>query len=77
MSQSIYARIALVMSNLIAAGVSVIETLDIAMTSVDNVVVNESLEKVKRGVFSGVDLSNLFLKETGFSSNIWSTHWRW
>lgn len=66
MAQSIYARIALVMSNLIAAGVSVIETLDIAMTSVDNVVVNESLDKVKRGVFSGVDLSNLFLKEPVF-----------
>ena len=66
MAQSIYARIALVMSNLIAAGVSVIETLDIAMTSVDNVVVNESLDKVKRGVFSGIDLSNLFLKEPVF-----------
>ena len=65
-AQSIYARIALVMSNLIAAGVSVIETLDIAITSTDNVVVNESLEKVKRGVFSGTDLSNLFLKEPVF-----------
>ena len=65
-AQSIYARIALVMSNLIAAGVSIIETLDIAMSSTDNVVVNESLEKVKRGVFSGTDLSNLFLKEPIF-----------
>ena len=65
-AQSIYARIALVMSNLIAAGVSIIETLDIAMSSTDNVVVNESLEKVKRGVFSGTDLSNLFLKEPVF-----------
>ena len=63
LAQSIYARIALVMSNLVAAGVSVIEALDIAMTSVDNVYVRDSLEKVKRGVFSGADLSTLFLKE--------------
>jgi type IV pilus assembly protein PilC len=33
------------------------------MTSVDNVFVRDSLEKVKRGVFSGADLSTLFLKE--------------
>ena len=66
LGQSIYARIALVMSNLVAAGVSIIESLDIAMTSVDNVYVTDAMEKVKRGVFSGADLSSLFLKEKVF-----------
>jgi type IV pilus assembly protein PilC len=36
------------------------------MTSVDNVYVTDAMEKVKRGVFSGADLSSLFLKEKVF-----------
>ena len=65
-AQSIYARIALIMSNLVAAGVSVIETLEIVKETNDNLIVSDAIENVKRGVFSGIDLSKLFLKEPVF-----------
>ena len=65
-AQSIYARVALIMSNLVAAGVSVIETLEIVKETNDNLIVSDAIENVKRGVFSGVDLSKLFLKEPLF-----------
>tara|TARA_Y100000780_G_scaffold213317_1_gene214181 strand:+ start:1563 stop:2822 length:1260 start_codon:yes stop_codon:yes gene_type:complete len=65
-AQSIYARIALIMSNLVAAGVSVIETLEIVKETNDNLIVSDAIENVKRGIFSGVDLSKLFLRETVF-----------
>ena len=65
-AQSIYARVALIMSNLVAAGVSVIETLEIVKETNDNLIVSDAIENVKRGVFSGTDLSKLFLKETVF-----------
>ena len=65
-AQSIYARIALIMSNLVAAGVSIIETLEIVKETNDNLIVSDAIENVKRGVFSGIDLSKLFLKEPVF-----------
>ena len=65
-AQSIYARVALIMSNLIAAGVSIIETLEIVKETNDNLIVSDAIENVKRGVFSGIDLSKLFLKEPVF-----------
>ena len=65
-AQSIYARIALIMSNLVAAGVSVIETLEIVKETNDNLIVSDAIENVKRGIFSVVDLSKLFLKEPVF-----------
>jgi type IV pilus assembly protein PilC len=65
-AQSIFARIALIMSNLVAAGVSVIETLEIVKETNDNLIVSDAIENVKRGIFSGVDLSKLFLKEPVF-----------
>ena len=65
-AQSIYARVALIMSNLVAAGVSVIETLEIVKETNDNLIISDAIENVKRGVFSGIDLSKLFLKEVVF-----------
>ena len=65
-AQSIYARVALIMSNLVAAGVSVIETLEIVKETNDNLIISDAIENVKRGVFSGIDLSKLFLKEVAF-----------
>ena len=65
-AQSIYARVALIMSNLVAAGVSVIETLEIGKETNDNLIISDAIENVKRGVFSGIDLSKLFLKEVVF-----------
>ena len=54
------------MANLVAAGVSVIETLEIVKETNNNLVVRDAIENVKRGVFSGMDLSKLFLKEPVF-----------
>ena len=65
-SQSIYARTALIMSNLVSAGVSVIETLEIVKETNTNLIISDAIENVKRGVFSGMDLSKLFLKEAAF-----------
>ena len=34
--------------------------------NIDNLIVSDAIENVKRGVFSGIDLSKLFLKEVAF-----------
>ena len=64
--KSMLARIALVMGNLSAAGVNLLESLEIAKSVSTNVVVTEALENVKKGVFSGDTLTKLFLKEPIF-----------
>ena len=66
--KSMLARIALIMGNLSAAGVNLLESLEIAKSVSDNVVVTEALENVKKGVFSGDTLTKLFLKEPLFPS---------
>ena len=65
-AQSIYARTALIMANLVSAGVSIIETLEIVKETNTNLIISDAIENVKRGVFSGIDLSKLFLKESAF-----------
>ena len=64
--QATVARIALIKANLFAAGVDVLEILDIAMSSTTNVHFVAALEQVKRGVFSGEDMSKLIAKEDVF-----------
>jgi len=64
--QATIARIALIKSNLFAAGVDVLEILDIAMSSTTNVHYVAALNNVKRGVFSGEDMSKLVAKEDVF-----------
>ena len=64
--KSLIARISLIMGNLSAAGVNLLESLDIAKDVSNNVVVSEALENVKKGVFSGDTLTKLFLKEPLF-----------
>ena len=64
--KSMLARISLIMGNLSAAGVNLLESLEIAKSVSTNVVVLESLENVKKGVFSGVTLTKLFLKDPLF-----------
>ena len=61
-SKSSLAKIAMIQGNLTAAGVPVIEALDISASAVDNVVIKEAMVDVKRGVFSGETLSELFKK---------------
>ena len=65
-AQSTISRIALIKANLFSAGVDVLEILDIATSSTSNVLYVEALERVKRGVFSGEDMSKLCAKEKMF-----------
>ena len=64
--KSLIARISLIMGNLSAAGVNLLESLDIAKSVSNNVVVTESIDNIKKGVFSGETLTKLFLKEPLF-----------
>jgi len=61
--KSALSKIAMIQGNLTAAGVPVIESLDISASSVDNIVIREAMTEVKKGVFSGEPLSVLFEKE--------------
>ena len=64
--KSILAKVSLVLGNLNQAGVDLIESIDIAKSVTDNVIVVEALENIKKGVFSGESLTNLFNKEKIF-----------
>ena len=64
--KSMLARISLIMGNLSAAGVNLLESLDIAKSVSNNVVVTEAIDNVKKGVFSGDTLTKLFLKDPLF-----------
>ena len=64
--KSILARKALIMGNLASAGVNLLENIDIASTVTDNVIIRESMENIKRGVFSGTELSTLYKAEKVF-----------
>ena len=65
-NKSILAKVTLVLGNLNQAGVDLIESIDIAKSVTDNVVVIEALENIKKGVFSGETLTDLFNKEKIF-----------
>ncbi|MDA1284107.1 MAG: type II secretion system F family protein [Proteobacteria bacterium] len=65
-NKSILAKVSLVLGNLNQAGVDLIESIDIAKSVTDNVIVIEALENIKKGVFSGESLTNLFGKEKMF-----------
>lgn len=64
--KSLLARISLILGNLTAAGVNLLESLEIAKSVSNNDVVTDALENVKKGVFSGDTLTKLFLKEPLF-----------
>ena len=64
--KSLLARVSLIMGNLSAAGVNLLESLEIAKSVSNNDCVTLALENVKKGVFSGDTLTKLFLKEPLF-----------
>ena len=64
--KSLLDRISLILGNLSAAGVNLLESLEIAKSVSNNDVVTDALENVKKGVFSGDTLTKLFLKEPLF-----------
>ena len=57
--KSILARVSLVLGNLNQAGVDILESLDIAKSVTTNIIVVESIENIKKGVFSGETLTCL------------------
>ena len=68
LQKSILAKVSMVLGNLNQAGVDLIESIDIAKSVTENVIVVESLENIKKGVFSGETLTDLFRKEKIFPS---------
>jgi type IV pilus assembly protein PilC len=64
--KSTLARISLILGNLSAAGVNLLESLEIAKSVSNNDVVSNAMENVKKGVFSGDTLTKLFSKEPLF-----------
>jgi len=64
--KSILARVSLVLGNLNQAGVDILESLDIAKSVTTNIIVVEAIENIKKGVFSGKTLTDLFSKEKIF-----------
>jgi type IV pilus assembly protein PilC len=68
--KSSLAKIAMIQGHLTAAGVPVLEALDIAQTSVNNIAIREAMTEIKRGVYGGEPLSELFAKQSKiFDSN--------
>jgi len=57
-SDSIMARITMVLANLISGGVNLIEAMEIVKNSIGNTQIQSSLEKVKRDIFSGKPFSS-------------------
>ena len=62
-SDSIMARITMVLANLITGGVNLIEAMEIVKNSISNTRIQHSLELVKRDIFSGKPFSKA-LRET-------------
>jgi type IV pilus assembly protein PilC len=60
--KSSISKIAMIQGNLRAAGVPEMEALDIAASASNNLVIKEAMVNVRRGVFSGEPLSQLFEK---------------
>ena len=61
--KSALAKLSMVQGNLSSAGVPVLESLDICASAMTNLVIKEATIEVKRGVFSGEPLSELYQKE--------------
>jgi len=67
--QSSIAKIALLMSNLLSAGVNIVDVLKVTSSSSKNILFLEALKNVSIGVVAGKPLSKLFAKEEVFPSN--------
>ena len=62
--KSSLSKIAMIQGNLTAAGVPVIESLEISASANENIIIYEAMVEIKRGVFSGDPLSMLFEKNS-------------
>lgn len=64
--KSIYAKIAMVLANLLSAGVSIIEALEISGRVTENILVREAIGRLKDEILTGKSLSALFRAEPIF-----------
>ena len=62
--KSALAKLSMVQGNLSSAGVPVLESLDICTAAMTNIIIKEATIEVKRGVFSGQPLSELYGMES-------------
>jgi len=60
------ARMSLLMANLLAAGVNVIDTLEVAQTASRNLVFVDATNRIRGRITSGLELSTLFRDEPAF-----------
>ena len=64
--KSIYAKVALVLANLLGAGVSIIEALEISSKVTSNILVREAIGRIQKEILTGKNLSVLFASEKIF-----------
>ena len=64
--KSIFAKFSLVLANLLASGVTIIEALDISSKVTTNVLGRESIARIQKEILTGKNLSELFLSEPLF-----------
>lgn len=69
--KSTLAKVAMISSNLSAAGVSVVETLNIVSKAIGNVVFLQAFEEIKKGVTEGKQLSKLYSLNPVFPPAFW------
>ena len=62
-AKSIYAQIGMVLGNLLTAGVNIVEALDISSKVTTNIMMRESIDRIKREILTGKSLSVLFKQE--------------
>ncbi|MDC0468992.1 type II secretion system F family protein [Candidatus Pelagibacter sp.] len=64
--KSIYAKLSMVLSNLLTAGVPIIEALDISSRVTNNILVREAIGRIQEEILTGKNLSELFAGEKIF-----------
>lgn len=66
---SIMAKLALLMANLMAAGIGIIKILEITMNVSNNIIFKKAIANIKQGVLTGRALSTMFSSEKVFDKN--------
>ncbi|WP_440670213.1 type II secretion system F family protein [Candidatus Pelagibacter sp. HIMB1483] len=64
--KSIYAKLSMVLSNLLTAGVPIIQALEISSRVTNNILVREAIARIQEEILTGKNLSELFAGEKIF-----------
>lgn len=62
--KSALAKVAMIMSNLAAAGAPILDSVEIARSSVKNITLSNALGNVREGLYQGLSISTLFEEES-------------